>query len=311
MSCCSAVKLSLSLQETASTRRAAPRCEPTLITFMSSTISRLCSNCHTDWSLGPKGQLWLCQPDDPSAREQHLSISQDSVTQDKTIIGWMKKYLQRYTTVRNRPGHHHPTAELHCQLHWNLRCSVGMRKHQQQVQSSVWRGLQVQTCCCCYLKSQQIVEFFLFFWQWPNSSLLWRITRTTFAGEAFSKRTTDSADILYIVTSTFLYFQTVFIHPAAEGCVIRFNQRALCAHCCSESRPPTTRSLSQPLVDQCGVSTTGHLGSFNQADKIVEIIVKYLTLSYTIFIIYFSHCEDYLTVPFCIVHRVWPRFYTV
>lgn len=80
MSCSWAVKECLSLQEMASTRRAAPRCEPTSITFMSSTISRLCLNCHTDWSLGPKGQLRLCQPDYPIASEQSLTVS--SLSQD-------------------------------------------------------------------------------------------------------------------------------------------------------------------------------------------------------------------------------------
>ncbi|XP_068180105.1 rap guanine nucleotide exchange factor 5-like isoform X2 [Antennarius striatus] len=33
-------------------RRAVQRCELTLTTFLSSTIRRLCLNCHTDWSLG-------------------------------------------------------------------------------------------------------------------------------------------------------------------------------------------------------------------------------------------------------------------
>lgn len=95
--------LSLSLQEMASTRRAAPKCEPTSITFMSSTISRLCLSCHTDWSLGPKGQLRLCRT--ISRCLIYLSglcrHPLEGVAQDKTVRGEMQKYLQGYTTVHN------------------------------------------------------------------------------------------------------------------------------------------------------------------------------------------------------------------
>lgn len=46
----------------ASPKRAAQRCEPTLITFISLTISRLCSSCHTDWSLVLSALLLLPFP---------------------------------------------------------------------------------------------------------------------------------------------------------------------------------------------------------------------------------------------------------
>lgn len=46
----------------ASPRRAAQKCEPTLIIFISSAISRLCLNCHTGWSLVLRKQLLLYFP---------------------------------------------------------------------------------------------------------------------------------------------------------------------------------------------------------------------------------------------------------
>ena len=50
--CCPGLELNhfLSLQVTASPRRAAQKCERTSTTCISSTISRLCLNCLTGWS---------------------------------------------------------------------------------------------------------------------------------------------------------------------------------------------------------------------------------------------------------------------
>lgn len=77
-----------SLQEMASPKRAAQKCEPTSITFISSTISRLFLNCHTDWSLVLRGHFPLCKPDRWIAKEQSIVgsfISQGSVSSQRTL----------------------------------------------------------------------------------------------------------------------------------------------------------------------------------------------------------------------------------
>jgi len=82
----------LSLQVMASPRRAAQKRAPTSITCISSTISRLCLNCRTGWSLVLRGQLSLnvplCQPHCCIAEEQSLavsSISQDPLGNQRTV----------------------------------------------------------------------------------------------------------------------------------------------------------------------------------------------------------------------------------
>lgn len=78
----------LSLQVMASPRRAAQKRAPTSITCISSTISRLCLNCRTGWSLVLRGQLSLnvplCQPSCCIAEEQSLAVS--SISQDPLAI---------------------------------------------------------------------------------------------------------------------------------------------------------------------------------------------------------------------------------
>lgn len=64
-----------------------------------------------------------------------------------------------------------------------------------------------------------------------------------------SQLTTNSADTLYIMKHIFLYFQTMFIHPAAEGCFIRFNQRVLhsdTAHAAVFSKSAAIQMFSLP-----------------------------------------------------------------
>lgn len=129
--CCLSLEVNyvLSLQVTASPRRAAQKCEPTSTTCISSTISRLCLNCHTGWSLVLRVQLSLlslCQPYCWIAKKQSIavsSISQDPLSNQRTVRdpgrpqegaaqsgnshhGWeyaekgqMHKYLFRSTTV--------------------------------------------------------------------------------------------------------------------------------------------------------------------------------------------------------------------
>lgn len=71
-------------QETASLRRAALTSEPTLITFISSTISRLCLNCRTGWSpelrtVSPSALFTLSQCQVAKGQSADVSfISQDT-----------------------------------------------------------------------------------------------------------------------------------------------------------------------------------------------------------------------------------------
>lgn len=64
----------LVVQEMASPRRAAQRCEPTSTSSTSSTISRPFLNCHTDWSLAPERQLWLLRCVSQTMPRNSLSV---------------------------------------------------------------------------------------------------------------------------------------------------------------------------------------------------------------------------------------------
>lgn len=86
------VKHVLSLQEMASHRRAAQTCEHTLITFISSTISRLCLSSLSGSSLVLRKKLFLhslpSQQDRRIAKEQSVTfstISQDTMQQSERI----------------------------------------------------------------------------------------------------------------------------------------------------------------------------------------------------------------------------------
>lgn len=157
----------------ASPRRAARKCKPTLITFTSSTISRLCLNCRTDWSLVLEGQLLLhfplCQPDCRTAKEQSLAVSSLSLRTPSAIKGRCmilvdrrRELLNQETLTRDgnkqqkthlrlnaqmfhkclwskspesRAGQHHPTAELQCQqLHSNSNKLLPVGKKNQHQQ---------------------------------------------------------------------------------------------------------------------------------------------------------------------------------